>query len=71
MPIQQTLIPVRIVIYARDIQNITGRSERTARLLLKKIREAFGKKAGQFVTVTEFCQFTHLEEEKVNKFLVH
>ncbi len=71
MPIQQALIPIRIVIYARDIQNITGRSERTARLLLQKIRKAFGKKAGQFVTVSEFCQFTNPAEDMVNRFLIH
>lgn len=70
MPILQSLIPKRMVIYARDIENITGRKERAARLLLQRIRKAFGKKAGQFVSVTEFCEYTGLNLEEVRSFLV-
>lgn len=66
----QTLIPNRIVIYARDIENITGRKERTARQLLQRIRKANGKVPGQFVTIAEFCRFTGLKEEEVSRFLV-
>lgn len=69
MPITHRLIPPRMVIFARDIQNITGRSERTARLLLQRIRKAYGKKAGQFVTVAEFCQYTALPEAEVSAYL--
>jgi hypothetical protein len=71
MPNSQGLIPKRMVIYARDIENITGRSERTARLLLQRIRETFGKNQGQFISVSEFCQYTGLKEEEVNRFLVY
>lgn len=71
MPISQKLIPNRIVIFARDVENVTGRSERTARLLLQRIRKAFDKKPGQFVTVAEFCEFTGLREDEVNRFLQH
>jgi hypothetical protein len=66
---EQTFISNRIVIFARDIQNITGRIERTSRLLLQKIRQALGKKPGQFIYVAEFCQFTGLSEEEVHGFL--
>ena len=69
MPIMQKIIPIRIVIFARDIQNITGRSERASRLLMQKIRQALGKKPGQFVSVAEFCRFTGLNEEEVHGFL--
>jgi hypothetical protein len=71
MPIMQKIVPSRIVVYARDIQNITGRRERTARELLRRIREANGKKRGQPVTVTEFCQFMGLNENEVLQFLKH
>ncbi|PSL44985.1 hypothetical protein CLV51_105360 [Chitinophaga niastensis] len=71
MPNSHTLIPNRIVIYAKDIRNITGRSERTARKMLQQIREANGKKKGEFVTVMEFCSFTGLEEEIVSQFLAY
>jgi len=71
MPIMQKLVPNRIVIYARDVENITGRRERAARELLRRIREANGKRAGQFVSLAEFCVFTGLKEEDVKRFLVH
>ncbi|RXK59222.1 hypothetical protein ESA94_13860 [Lacibacter luteus] len=66
---QQT-IPNRIVIYAKDIMNITGRKERAARKLLAQIRKKYQKKNGEFISVDEFCDFTGLKEEKVAPFLV-
>lgn len=66
---QQT-IPNRIVIYAKDIMNITGRKERAARALLAAIKKKFKKKKGEFVSVDEFCEFTGLKKESVREFLV-
>ncbi|TWF40028.1 hypothetical protein FHW36_105469 [Chitinophaga polysaccharea] len=71
MPNSCTLIPNRIVIYAKGIRNIIGRSERTARKMLQLIREAKGKKRGDLVTVQEFCGFTGLGEQAVSKFLTY
>jgi len=65
---QQT-IPNRIVIYAKDIMNITGRKERTARKLLARIKKKYKKGRGDFITVYEFCEFTGLKKENVNEFL--
>ena len=59
----------RIIIYPKDVQRITGKSDRYGRMLLKKIRQQFFKKPHQFVSVDEFCQFTGLELEKVTRFL--
>jgi hypothetical protein len=70
MPIQQKIIPNRIVIYAQDIRNMTGRSERSARSLLQRIRNQNNKTHGQFVTITEFCQYSGLKEEDVKRFLL-
>ncbi|MEO6723637.1 MAG: hypothetical protein ABIN67_24935 [Ferruginibacter sp.] len=66
---QQT-IPNRIVIYAKDIMNITGRKERAARKLLAQIRKKYNKKKGTFISVREFCSFTELDETMVKDFLV-
>jgi len=66
---QQT-IPKRIVIYAKDIMNITGRKERAARKLLAQIRRKYKKKRGDFLTMKEFCSFTGLEETEVKEFLI-
>ena len=67
----QETIPNRIVIYAKDVINITGRKERTARKLLAQIRKKYNKQRGEFITVEEFCNFTGLKEEKVYPFLVN
>jgi hypothetical protein len=66
---QQT-IPNRIVIYAKDVMNITGRKERAARKLIARIKKKYKKEKGEFISVEEFCEFTGLKEEKVAPFLV-
>lgn len=63
-------IPNRIVIYAKDIMNITGRRERTAHKLLARIRKKYKKPKGSFVSLDEFCDFTGLKPEKVHPFLL-
>ncbi|MCW3074285.1 MAG: hypothetical protein JWP69_1354 [Flaviaesturariibacter sp.] len=63
-------IPNRIVVYAKDIMNITGRRERAARKLLAQIRKRAKKKKGSFVSVEEFCNYTGLRPEHVSVFLV-
>jgi len=65
---QQT-IPNRIVIYAKDTMNITGRKERAARKLLAKIKKKYKKKKGEFISIDEFCEFTSLKKESVREFL--
>ena len=59
----------RVVIYTSDVQHITGKSERTARLILQKIRKHYSKHHDQYVSIREFCQYTGLKEEEVEKFL--
>ncbi len=65
----QQKIPLRIVIYAKDVINITGRKERAAWKLLSQIRKKYQKDKGQFITIDEFCEFTGIKEEKVQPFL--
>ncbi|MFC0774075.1 hypothetical protein [Terrimonas alba] len=62
-------LPTRVVIYPKDVENITGRRGRTARKLLQKIREALGKRSHEFITIKEFCLFTGIHEELVKDFL--
>jgi len=66
---QQT-IPNRIVIYAKDIMNITGRKERAARKLLAQIRKKYKKKKGEFISIKEFSEFTGLDIDLVQVFLI-
>jgi hypothetical protein len=55
----------RIIIYPKDIQRITGKSERYGRLLLKRIKDRLGKEDHQFVTIEEFSSYTGIKIEQV------
>lgn len=59
----------RICIYPKDIQRITGKSERYGRVLIHKIKEHFQKEKSQFVTIREFSKYTGISEEEVLKFI--
>ena len=63
-------IPIRICIYPKDIQKITGRSERYARELLYRIRRAYQKADHQFVSIEEFCQYTGLDPNAVRELII-
>ena len=51
----------RIVIYPKDVQVITGKSERYGRDIIKKIKDQHNKPKHQLVTVDEFCSFMGLD----------
>ncbi|MFD2201817.1 hypothetical protein [Shivajiella indica] len=59
----------RCVIYAKDIQRMTDRSERYSQDLLQKIRGYFNKKSHQFVTVKEFSEFSGIPIEDIEHYL--
>ena len=58
------------MIYAKDVENITGRKTRAARKLLHRIREQNKKPKEAFVTVNEFCRYTGMSVEEVREFLL-
>ncbi len=62
-------IPARIVVFSKDVENITGLSKRASRQLLQKIKDALGKLDHMFITVTEFCLCTGIPEEEVRDFI--
>ena len=62
---------VRLCIYPKDVQIVTGKSERYGRRLLQKIKISFSKESHQYITVEEFCTFTGLKTEEVNRILKH
>ncbi|SFT46351.1 hypothetical protein SAMN04489724_0858 [Algoriphagus locisalis] len=59
----------RCIVYSKDVQIITGRSERYAQLLLQKIRKFHNKKPHQYVTVQEFSDFSGIPPENVGDYL--
>ncbi len=64
------MITKRACIYPKDIQRITGRSERHCRKLLNRIKDYLDKEPHQFVTVKDFALYSGIEEEIINKYLV-
>jgi hypothetical protein len=55
----------RLVIHTKDIQRITGQSERRSRSFLKRMRTHFNKQAHQYITIEEFCLYSGLNPEEV------
>lgn len=60
----------RICIYPKDIQLITGKSYRQSTRLLQKIKVDFNKPQNNFVSIEEFCEYTGLKYELVQKLIV-
>ncbi len=59
----------RSCIYPKDVQRITGKSERSGRRLLKRIKEEMGKLEHQFITVEEFATYTGIPMETVSEYI--
>lgn len=59
----------RACIYPKDIQLITGRSERYGRKLLNDIRDHFDKQPYQFITIEEFAEYSGIKEEIIVQYL--
>ena len=63
-------MPKRVCIYPKDIQRITGRSEKYARRFLLMIRQNLNKQSNQFVTTYEFAQYVGIDIEIVQQFII-
>ncbi|WP_456461534.1 hypothetical protein [Lutibacter sp.] len=61
---------IRACIYPKDIQCITGRSERYGRKLLNEIKAHFGKQKHQFVTTEEFSEYTGINLTIVKEYII-
>jgi hypothetical protein len=59
----------RICIYPKDVQIVTGKSERWGRDVLRKIKKQFSKEEHQLVTVDEFCNYMGLDSISVKELL--
>ena len=57
----------RLCIYPKDIQVITGRSDRYGRNLIKKMKDHFKKQSHQIVTIDEFATYMGLNPADVLK----
>ena len=60
----------RIIIYPKDVQRITGRSERYGRKLLCRIKKQYAKDQHQFVSIDEFATYTGLSVDLIRSNLL-
>lgn len=56
----------RVVIYPKDVMLITGKSERYAREILKKIKAKLNKQEHQCISIQEFCTYMGLTSDEVS-----
>ncbi|MCB4800124.1 hypothetical protein LG649_14830 [Tamlana sp. PT2-4] len=59
----------RACIYPKDIQRITGRTERYGRKLLSKIKQHFNKEPHQFITIKEFSEYTGIDQDTIQEYV--
>lgn len=60
----------RIYIYPKDVERISGKSNRQCRRILAIIRYKNNKQKNHPVTIFEFCEYTKLKIEEVQQFLI-
>ncbi|SFB46482.1 hypothetical protein [Algoriphagus aquimarinus] len=59
----------RIIIYAQDIMNFTGRSKSYAYKVLKQVKEGVGKAKHNLLTIQEFADFHRIPVKELTDIL--
>jgi hypothetical protein len=59
----------RLCIYTKDIQIITGKSDRHCRTIIANIKKINNKQKHQSITIEEFCNYQGLDIEQVRKII--
>lgn len=59
----------RAIIYPKDVQRITGKSERSARKLVRDIKDHLKKDEHQFITINEFSEFTGIDHDTIDLYI--
>jgi hypothetical protein len=57
----------RIVLHTKDIMIITGKSERYARELIRKMKEHYLKQKHQYITIKECATYLGLDPDEVER----
>ena len=59
----------RAIIYPKDIQRITGRSERYGRKMIQDIKSHLKKDDHQLVTIYEFSEYSGIDPDLIKQYL--
>jgi hypothetical protein len=54
---------IRVCIYLKDVQRITGKTYRQARMYLHKIKTKYEKQPDQLISIEGFCESSGLQIE--------
>jgi ribosomal silencing factor RsfS len=57
----------RVCIYTKDIQIITGKSDKHCRAIITKIKKLHNKEKHQSISIEEFCNYQGLNADEVRK----
>ena len=60
---------IRLCIYPKDVQRITGLSYRQSVRYIHRMRADLNKKETELLSVEEFCQYTGLKYKQVSEHL--
>lgn len=55
----------RIFIYPSDLQILTGQTPTWCRIILNRIRDAYGKQRHQHITIREYCKYENVDYDEV------
>ena len=61
---------IRLCIYPKDIQRITGKSYRQSLRISQAIKISLGKQSQEFISVEEFCSYAGLNIDQVRPLLL-
>ncbi len=59
--------PSRIVIYSKDVEILTGKSAKSSRDMLTRLRKALGRRPRDPLTYRDFCKFYSWDEDLVKE----
>ncbi|WP_430937246.1 hypothetical protein [Saccharicrinis sp. 156] len=59
----------RVCIYPKDVQRLTGKSEKYSQRLLNRIKKELGKENHQFITSEEFAKYTGISIHTIQAYL--
>ena len=59
----------RLVLYAKDVMLITGRSRRAVTAVMAKVRKQYSRPPSIHVSIADFCGYMGIAEEKVREML--
>ncbi|ABG58466.1 hypothetical protein [Cytophaga hutchinsonii] len=60
----------RAIIYAKDIQLITGKGLRSARYMMQKIKISLNKSPESLITIDEFCVYAGIDKEDIMHLII-